>query len=377
MTEGTSAPVYYCANELNQYDTLDDTSTCPPAGPDVVLGYDLGGNLTNKGGLTLVYNGENRLIEAYPASPANGDQKVTFAYDYQGRRVAKRVFTYAGGWPGSPDEHIKFVWHGWHLLAELDGLSSNAVLRTYAWGLDLSASVGGAGGIGGLLAVNDTTIGGGAQDYVFAYDAMGNVTQVIDWDAATINDAIVASYEYDAYGNLFAESGAYASKNRWRMSTKPFDAETGFGYWGYRYYDAGLGRWLNRDPIGEYGGTNIYACVNNAPTERWDYLGQTVGDREPWHPGCGITEDEYNREPIKCKVPVPPQAGSAAKLTDSQCCKAARPCSRGHGGGVICCGERMVSCSWIPEHGDPLTPDYSPTSCRQHNACGGGVQAYH
>ena len=37
--------------------------------------YDLDGNLTSKGGLTLVYNGENRLIEAFPASPVNGDQK--------------------------------------------------------------------------------------------------------------------------------------------------------------------------------------------------------------------------------------------------------------------------------------------------------------
>jgi hypothetical protein len=74
--------------------------------------------------------------------------------------------------------------------------------------------------------------GPAGEDYLFAYDAMGNVTQVIDWDAATVNDAMVASYEYDAYGQLFASSGGYATKNRWRMSTKQFDAETGFGYWG-------------------------------------------------------------------------------------------------------------------------------------------------
>ena len=49
---------------------------------------------------------------------------------------------------------------GWILLMELDGLNSNAVLRQYAWGLDLSGqngnpSVGdihGAGGIGRLYA---------------------------------------------------------------------------------------------------------------------------------------------------------------------------------------------------------------------------------
>jgi RHS repeat-associated protein len=49
------------------------------------------------------------------------------------------------------------------------------------------------------------------------------------------------------------DAGAYAAENPWRFSTKPFDAETGLGYWGYRYYSPALGRWLSADPFAELG----------------------------------------------------------------------------------------------------------------------------
>ena len=297
---------YYCTNALNQYDTLDSTAVCPPSSPDVSLSYDADGNLTNKGGLTLLYDSENRLLEAYPTIPVPGDRKLVFTYDYRGRRVETIEYIQGPpgfGWMSTPYTHIKFVWDGWRVLAELNGQSSNAMLRTYTWGLDVSETfdwaggIGRAGGIGGLLAVNDTTSAGGAQDYIFAYDAQGNVTQVIDWDAATVGDALVANYEYDAYGNLFTSSGTYATKNRWRMSTKQFDAQTGFGYWGYRFYAPGLGRWLNRDPIGEIGGANLYSYLHGlSPLRYLDALGlQTVptAEEEKLPEQIRMTRDRY------------------------------------------------------------------------------------
>ncbi len=43
--------------------------------------------------------------------------------------------------------------------------------------------------------------------------------------------------------------------------------------YGLRYYNSKLGRWINRDPIGEKGGLNIYAFVYNNAVNQWDYLG--------------------------------------------------------------------------------------------------------
>ena len=50
---------------------------------------------------------------------------------------------------------------------------------------------------------------------------------------------------------------------------------SGVRYYGFRYYSPGQGRFLNRDPIEEAGGLNLYAFVGNDPVNRWDYLGLT------------------------------------------------------------------------------------------------------
>ena len=49
--------------------------------------------------------------------------------------------------------------------------------------------------------------------------------------------------------------------------------ETGWYYYGYRFYSGQLGRWTSRDPIGEHGGTNLYGFVSNVPVNAIDALG--------------------------------------------------------------------------------------------------------
>jgi len=61
--------------------------------------------------------------------------------------------------------------------------------------------------------------------------------------------------------------------NPFRFSTKFQDSETGFLYYGYRYYDPSTGRWPNRDPIEEAGGVNLYGFVGNRPTDYVDVGG--------------------------------------------------------------------------------------------------------
>jgi len=64
-----------------------------------------------------------------------------------------------------------------------------------------------------------------------------------------------------------------ARVNPFRFSTKYQDEETGWLYYGYRYYDASTGRWLSRDPIEERGGLNLMSFVRNRPILEYDYLG--------------------------------------------------------------------------------------------------------
>jgi RHS repeat-associated protein len=54
------------------------------------------------------------------------------------------------------------------------------------------------------------------------------------------------------------------------------DAESELVYYGLRYYIPKHGRFINRDPIEEAGGNNLFAFVGNSPTNGWDMLGLTT-----------------------------------------------------------------------------------------------------
>jgi RHS repeat-associated protein len=135
------------------------------------------------------------------------------------------------------------------------------VLSSYTWGLDLSETLQGAGGVGGLLAMSTAT-----GVYIPAYDGNGNVVAYVDASTETV----VGEYEYSPFGEVLRATGATAT---FGFSTKYADAKTGLVYYGYRFYDPGTGRWLSRDPIGEEGGVNLYGFVDNDGVKWWDVSG--------------------------------------------------------------------------------------------------------
>ena len=155
---------------------------------------------------------------------------------------------------------------------------SNTVANTYTWGLDLSGQLQGAGGVGGLLCVTENPASSTQNPYYPSYDANGNISEYID-----DSDSVVAHYEYSPFGKLTSSSGSQAGDFRHRFSTKYQDSETNLYYYGYRYYNTELGRWISRDPIEEEGGENLYHfCLNNS-LYYYDYLGREfvpVGDKK-------------------------------------------------------------------------------------------------
>jgi RHS repeat-associated protein len=68
------------------------------------------------------------------------------------------------------------------------------------------------------------------------------------------------------FGELLRATGPMAKANPFRFSTKFQDDETDLIYYGYRYYSARVGKWLNTDPVGEKGGCNLYSFVLNWST---------------------------------------------------------------------------------------------------------------
>ena len=90
---------------------------------------------------------------------------------------------------------------------------------------------------------------------------VGNVTALAVPNGNDI--ALAGSYRYDPFGRLIGTPTDLAARNTQRFSSKDWHNPSGFYYFGYRFYDPATQRWLNRDPIGEADGPNLYAYVRN------------------------------------------------------------------------------------------------------------------
>lgn len=273
----------YQSNALNQYTETPGSNVAGGA-----PGHDADGNLLSDGrGWDYTWDGENRLYRAQETGDVvEGTKRIEFRYDHQGRRYWKQV------WVARPDASgngfswyvagtTNFVYDGWNCIEQTS--ASNTFHVDYLWGLDLSGSAQGAGGVGGLLLRVDTV-----DHHVAAptfrrsyptYDGNGNVSEYLD-----STGAVNAHFEYDAFGRTTkAESSGAGAFPYWmnltvldevhRFSSKPFAQRTGLYYYGYRYYDPVTGRWPSRDPIEELGGANLSGFVRNSALNFIDVKG--------------------------------------------------------------------------------------------------------
>lgn len=233
--------------------------------------YDEDGNLTQDGRWDYLWDAENRLVKlrSRSGSPAP-ERRIEFQYDHQSRRIHKAAFNDRDDGQGSEVFDMLFLYDGWNLMAELDANASNGRVRTYLWGLDLSGSMQGAGGVGGLLEV--VYYGTQTTNSFAAFDGNGNLAALVN--AADGN--AVAHYEYGPFGEVVRVTGTLAKANPFRFSTKYQDDESDFLYYGYRSYNPSTGRWFSRDPIGEKGGKNLRAFSRNNSVNNIDVLGLSI-----------------------------------------------------------------------------------------------------
>jgi RHS repeat-associated protein len=214
--------------------------------------HDDDGNLTSDGQTwNYAWDGENRMISATPVAPTSGLRRMTYRYDYLGRLASRGYASWNAGtsiW--SDFENVRYVYDGWN---RIDSINWDTSIRSqYVWGLDLSGTFQGAGGVGGMLLwANSLDYDSTYAVRYPAYDGNGNVTELLDGTGA-----VAEHWEYDAFGNTVASTNSFAWNDpaqlfEFRFSTKPQDLQTGLYYYGYRFYDPVTGRWPSRDPIGD------------------------------------------------------------------------------------------------------------------------------
>jgi RHS repeat-associated protein len=230
--------------------------------------YDSNGNrVTADTTRVYQYDDENQLVVYYtdPAVVSTAAKKTEFTYDGRGRLRRRIEYSYLSGW--TQDSDTRYIYSG--MLCIQERSSSNTPTVSYTVGSDLSGTLEGAGGIGGLLARSHGYSSGAWSTHNFYHaDGNGNITAMVD-----STQALVASYKYDPYGNSFGATGTLAGANQFRFSSKRLVSPAGLYYYPFRFYDPGVQRWLSVDPIEEEGGVNLYAFVGNEPTGKIDPFG--------------------------------------------------------------------------------------------------------
>lgn len=106
----------------------------------------------------------------------------------------------------------------------------------------------------------------------FCYNAIGSVVALID------SDTNISNTDYEAFGKEVRTTGG-TSETR-KFCTKERDASIGLDNFGFRYYDADLGRFITRDPSGYPDGPNNYLYCHNNPINHIDPLGLREQDEE-------------------------------------------------------------------------------------------------
>jgi RHS repeat-associated protein len=215
--------------------------------------------------------------QSRPDTPSGSWRRIEWTYDALGRRIQQVTSIWTNNaW--FVVENLKFVsdpmLFGRHIV-ELNA-TNNAVVRSYVWGLDLSRTMDGAGGVGGLAWVTLHTASGSASGTHFVcYDGNGNIVALV---SATTGD-VTARYEYGSFGEPIHVTGPAASLNPFRFSTKRTENNTDLVLYEYRAYNPNLGRWLSRDPIEEQNEKNLYCGLRNASNNFIDVLGlkQCIG----------------------------------------------------------------------------------------------------
>ena len=218
--------------------------------------YDRNGNMTTipqpaspTSGFAGVFDAWNRLVALSGVA--------TYGYD----GLHRRTYSLVSG-------VYRFFYYSdqWQVLEEYLSTSLIAPDRQYVWGLRYIDE----------LVMRDRGLTGTLERFYALQDANWNVVAICD-----ASGTVQERYAYTAYGVCaFLNASGFApisgSAYDWTVlyTGRVLDHESGLYYYRARYYAAGFGMFVGRDPIGfDAGGMNFYCYAHGKPVDGTDPSG--------------------------------------------------------------------------------------------------------
>ena len=232
----------YTTNDLNQYTQVGGKSNS----------YDADGNLLDatgglSGNASYTYNDLGQLVSVTTSAGT-----WSYQYDALGDRIAMTH-------DGQTTQYLVDPTGLGSVIGEYDG--SGQLVAHYTYGLGLTSRVG---------------AGNTANFYDF--DGTGSTVGL-----SGSRGAYVDRYSYLPFGETSAASGSVANPFRFNGELGVADDGNGLNFMRARFYDSAQGRFIQPDPIGLAGGSNLYAFVGNNPVTAVDPAGlQGPAELPPW-----------------------------------------------------------------------------------------------
>ncbi len=293
--------------------------------------YDLNGNMTSRGtSYTLTYDAENRL-----KSVTQGDQTTSFTYDADGRRVKRDTVTDTIVYVGS---HYELRFEKQDMDEDLDGdclVTVVDIMQVVArWGMtsadpdwDPRYDMDDDGDIdvadimlvaehwretceelaetvkyytlgGRRVAMRVAPSGGGSDTLYYIHtDHLGSVSLVTCGETGGCGSVpyqgLVAEQRFYPYGDRRYATGD--TPTDYGFTGQRLDESTGLMYYGARFYDPALGRFVQADTIvpnpANPQDLNRYAYVRNNPLRYIDPTGYLTEDQIMTHFGVETWEE--------------------------------------------------------------------------------------
>lgn len=206
---------YNCIEKNGRLQSIDE------AGQIQGLPYDANGNLLKSG---FIFDAFDQLFSS---------EGEDFVYDALGRRLQKGNISYLyideeeiGSFESGKAKELKILGHQNIVAIEIEN-----------------------------------------QAFAPIQDVQGTIRSLIDWKTKKL----VKENSCDAFGLGLTDAIPYA------YAGKRYDAKTELIYFGKRYYDPQLSRWLTPDPLGPVDHSNFYQYVFNNPFLYRDPYGESIG----------------------------------------------------------------------------------------------------
>jgi RHS repeat-associated protein len=287
MTSATACPNPITGANHSSWATYSTSNQLTANSTVASFVYDDAGNITNDGINQYVYDLDGRICAVTTA--ASGGAMTQYVYDAEGRRVAKgtiTTFPAAGQACAAPTSANGFSLAGAGAALYLRGEHSDQDTELDGSGNWRHTNVFAGGG---LTATYDT---GTKATLSFNFsDWLGSKRLQSNFNGTTQN-----SWASDPFGAYLKALGSGADATEHHFTGKERDTESGNDYFGARYYESGLGRWVSPDwsespesvPYADFAdpqSLNLYSYVKDDPEIKGDLDGH----------GC----------PPVCKLPTP------------------------------------------------------------------------